>query len=210
MNEVLLFAGSVALSLLAWGVVCLRCWPSLRRMPLADAARPILLLHSFRFLGLAFVIPGVVSPALQAEFAVPAAYGDLGAVVLAWLAWFALGSSSARVALWVFNLWGTVDLLSAFFQPTLFFGFEDHGDAGGRLATPEKALVDFLYLTPARSKLFRALPELEWPKRFRAGVARDMVRRIEPARRRALVAAKLEGLLSARCASDSASNATRS
>ena len=83
-------------------------------------------------------------------------------------------------------------------QPTFFFGFEDHGDAGGRLATPEKALVDFLYLTPARSKLFRALPELEWPKRFRAGVARDMVRRIEPARRRAFVAAKLDALLSAR------------
>lgn len=83
-------------------------------------------------------------------------------------------------------------------QPTFFFGFEDHGDAGGRLATPEKALVDFLYLAPARSKLFRALPELQWPKRFRAGVARDMVRRIEPARRRAFVAAKLDALLSAR------------
>ncbi len=82
-------------------------------------------------------------------------------------------------------------------QPSFFFGFEDRGDAGGRLATPEKALVDFLYLAPARSKLFRALPELEWPKRFRAGVARDMVRRIAPARRRAFVAAKLDALLSA-------------
>jgi predicted transcriptional regulator of viral defense system len=83
-------------------------------------------------------------------------------------------------------------------QPTFFFGFEDHGHAGGRLASPEKALVDFLYLAPARSKLFRALPELEWPKRFRAGVARDMVRRIAPDRRRAFVAAKFDELLSAR------------
>lgn len=83
-------------------------------------------------------------------------------------------------------------------QPAFFFGFEDHGDAGGRLATPEKALVDVLYLAPARSKLFRALPELEWPRRFRAGVARDIVRRVEPARRRAFVAAKLDALLSAR------------
>jgi predicted transcriptional regulator of viral defense system len=82
-------------------------------------------------------------------------------------------------------------------QPTFFFGFEDRGE-GGRLATPEKALVDFLYLAPARSQLFRALPELEWPKRFRAGVARDMVRRIAPARRRAFVAEKLDALLSAR------------
>jgi len=83
-------------------------------------------------------------------------------------------------------------------QPSFFFGFEDAARPGARLATPEKALVDFLYLAPARSKLFRALPELEWPKRFRAGVARDMVRRIEPARRRAFVAAKLDALLSAR------------
>jgi predicted transcriptional regulator of viral defense system len=83
-------------------------------------------------------------------------------------------------------------------QPTFFFGFEDRGDAGGRLASPEKALVDFLYLAPARSKLFRALPELEWPKRFRTGVVRDIVRRIAPARRRAFVAAKLDELLSAR------------
>lgn len=83
-------------------------------------------------------------------------------------------------------------------QPSFFFGFEDHGDAGGRLATPEKALVDFLYLTPARSKLFRALPELEWPKTFRVSVARDIVRRIEPARRRIFVASQLDALLSAR------------
>jgi len=82
-------------------------------------------------------------------------------------------------------------------QPSFFFGFEDAG-RGGRLATPEKALVDFLYLTPARSKLFRALPELEWPRRFRTRAARDIVRRIEPDRRRALVARRFEALLSAR------------
>lgn len=91
---------------------------------------------------------------------------------------------------------GVVSLHHA--QPTFFFGFEDRGRAEGRLATPEKALVDFLYLAPARSKLFCALPELEWPKRFRAGVARDMVRRIGTARRRAFVAARLDALLSAR------------
>jgi predicted transcriptional regulator of viral defense system len=83
-------------------------------------------------------------------------------------------------------------------RPTFFFGFEDRGDAGGRLATPEKALVDFLYLAPARSKLFRALPELAWPRSFRVNAARDMVRRIEPARRRASVAAKLDALLQTR------------
>ena len=82
-------------------------------------------------------------------------------------------------------------------RPSFFFGFEDVGRAG-RLAAPEKALVDFLYLTPARSKLFRALPELEWPSRFSASRACAMVRRIESARRRTLVARRLEALLDRR------------
>lgn len=36
------------------------------------------------------------------------------------------------------------------------------------MATPEKALIDFLYLSPARSNLFRVLPELELPRDFSA------------------------------------------
>ena len=80
-------------------------------------------------------------------------------------------------------------------QPAFFFGFEEAGRAGGRLATPEKALVDFLSLTPARSNLFRALPELEWPKRFSVRRARSIVKRIEPVRRRTLVSRVLDGLL---------------
>jgi len=79
-------------------------------------------------------------------------------------------------------------------QPAFFFGFRDTGAAGGRLATPEKALVDYLYLTPARSRLFRSLPDLEWPRSFRIGVARAIVERIEPVRRRTLVTARLARL----------------
>ncbi|MFO7695137.1 MAG: hypothetical protein R6V57_18790, partial [Vicinamibacterales bacterium] len=45
--------------------------------------------------------------------------------------------------------------------PSFFFGYEDIGQTGVLMASPEKALVDFLYLAPARSMLFRALPELE-------------------------------------------------
>jgi len=83
-------------------------------------------------------------------------------------------------------------------QPAFFFGFEDAGRSGGRLATMEKALVDFLYLTPARSNLFRALPELEWPKRFSVRLARSIVKRIEPVRRRTLVSRALDRLLEER------------
>ena len=83
-------------------------------------------------------------------------------------------------------------------QPAFFFGFEDAGRSGGRLATMEKALVDFLYLTPARSNLFRALPELEWPKRFSVRLARSIVKRIGPVRRRTLVSHALDRLLEER------------
>ncbi len=91
---------------------------------------------------------------------------------------------------------GTVSLHHV--RPTFFFGYEDAGRGGGRLATPEKALVDFLYLAPARSGLFRALPELEWPKAFKVGVARSIVGRIEPDARRRSIARRLEELLQAR------------
>jgi predicted transcriptional regulator of viral defense system len=80
-------------------------------------------------------------------------------------------------------------------RPSFFFGFEAAGRAGGRLATPEKALLDFLYLAPARSKLFRALPELEWPKRFSVRIARSIVKRVTPMRRQKIVARRLEQLL---------------
>jgi predicted transcriptional regulator of viral defense system len=90
---------------------------------------------------------------------------------------------------------GTVSLHHV--QPRFFFGYEDAGGAGGRLATPEKAIVDFLYLTPARSRLFRALPELEWPRTFRRSVARSIVGRIEPPSRRRSVSLSLERLLGA-------------
>jgi predicted transcriptional regulator of viral defense system len=100
---------------------------------------------------------------------------------------------------------GTVSLHHV--RPSFFFGYEERGRAGGRLATPEKALVDFLYLAPTRSRLFRALPELEWPKAFRAGVARDFASRIEPVSRRRAVARKLEQLLATRAGARSAPGA---
>jgi len=112
-----LFGLSVALGFLAWGIVAARyLWPYLRTQPRADALRPLLILHSFRFIGLAFLIPGVVAPDLSAAFARPAAYGDLVAAVLALLALAFLRSRWGMPLVWVFNLWGTADLLYAFYQ----------------------------------------------------------------------------------------------
>jgi hypothetical protein len=83
-----IFGISVAFSFTAWGIVAAPyLWPELRDQPRAQALRPLLVLHSFRFIGLAFLVPGVVSPELSAAFAHPAAYGDLLAAVLACLHW---------------------------------------------------------------------------------------------------------------------------
>jgi predicted transcriptional regulator of viral defense system len=91
---------------------------------------------------------------------------------------------------------GTVSLHHV--KPAFFFGYDDAGRAGGRFANPEKALVDVLCLAPARSGLFRSLPELDWPRTFRAGVARSIVRRIEPPSGRRSVTRRLEELLDER------------
>jgi hypothetical protein len=71
-----------------------------------EALRPLLILHSFRFIGLAFLVPGVVSPDLPPAFAYSAAYGDIGAAMLALLALISLPSAAGVVIAWIFNLWG--------------------------------------------------------------------------------------------------------
>ena len=111
------FFVSIAFSFIAWSVVAARyIWPELRLQPRAAALRPLLILHSFRFMGLAFLVPGVVSPDLPSAFARSAAYGDIIAAVLALLCLAALPSRAGFVVAWVFNLWGSADLLNAFYQ----------------------------------------------------------------------------------------------
>jgi hypothetical protein len=113
----LCFFVSIAFSFIAWGIVTSHTiWPQLRARQRADALRPLLILHSFRFLGLAFLIPGVVSPALPAAFAHEAAYGDITAAALALLSLLLLARKAGIVTAWVFNLWGSADLLNAFYQ----------------------------------------------------------------------------------------------
>ena len=111
------FFMSIAFSFIAWGIVTARyVWPELRLRPRAEALRPLLILHSFRFIGLAFLIPGVVSPDLPSGFANSAAYGDIIAAILAVLALILVPSAAGVVSAWVFSLWGSADLLNAFYQ----------------------------------------------------------------------------------------------
>jgi len=119
MNSGALFGLSVLMNFVASGIVTkLYIWPWLRVMTREEALLPLMVPHMFRFLGLSFLVPGVVSASLSPDFARPAAYGDLVAALLAVVAVLALSAraSWALAIVWVFNLWGTIDLLYAIYQ----------------------------------------------------------------------------------------------
>jgi hypothetical protein len=110
------------LQLLLGYVACLLCFrayvlPRLKSMDRVAAHRAIATLHSFRFFGLVFILPGVVGPNLPAGFAVFAAYADLATGVLAMLALLTL---RIRPLFWffvvAFNLVGTADFLVDYYH----------------------------------------------------------------------------------------------
>jgi hypothetical protein len=114
-----LFGLSVLMSFVAFGLVTkLYIWPMLRSLGREDALLRLMLPHTFRFIGLSFLVPGVVSPSLPSAFAAPAAYGDLVAAILAVGAIIAITrrASFAGWLVWLFNVWGTADFLFAFYQ----------------------------------------------------------------------------------------------
>ncbi|PYV45188.1 MAG: hypothetical protein DMG94_12420 [Acidobacteria bacterium] len=117
MQSQIAFFLSIAFSLIAWGIVAARYfWPELRVRQRTEALRPLLIFHSFRFVGLAFLVPGVVSPDLPSSFAHAAAYGDLIAAILALMSLMSLPSAAGIAIAWIFNVWGTADLFNAFYQ----------------------------------------------------------------------------------------------
>ena len=114
----LIFLLQLVLGYVAW-LLCFRAYvmPKLKRMNPADAQRAIATLHSFRFFGLVFILPGVVGPNLPASFATFAAYWDLGTAILAILA---LLTFRLKPLFWffvaAFNLVGTIDLVLDYYH----------------------------------------------------------------------------------------------
>jgi hypothetical protein len=103
----------------------------------------------------------VVSPDLPAAWAFPAAYGDLIAAVLALLALAVLKSRLGITLVWVFNLWGSADLLYAFYQGNQV------GLAPGQLGAAYfivTVLVPLLLLT--HGLVFRLLLQRGWSGHF--------------------------------------------
>ncbi|HWB98769.1 MAG TPA: hypothetical protein VG672_18800 [Bryobacteraceae bacterium] len=82
-----IFQIHLVLGYVAW-LLCLGVYalPRLKSMDRVAAQRAIATLHSFRFFGLVFILPGFVGPNLPAGFTVFAAYGDFATGILAILA----------------------------------------------------------------------------------------------------------------------------
>lgn len=96
--------------------------PQLPRLSPRSVMIPILLLHSLRHLGLMFLTRGATYLGLPREFAWPAALGDLVAALLAFVSIFLVlrDWKRARPLVWVFNVWGTIDLLVAITLATVY------------------------------------------------------------------------------------------
>ena len=137
MNPDLIFNIHLVLGYTAWAL-CFSAyiWPRLRAMAPEDAHRAIATLHSFRFFGLVFIMPGVVK-SLPSAFAVPAAWGDLATGVLALLA---LITFRVRLLFWVFviafNAAGTVDLLLNYYHAVRLDLPSMSGQLGAAYAIP--------------------------------------------------------------------------
>jgi hypothetical protein len=122
MNEeaqLVVFILSVAGTFVAFGVLTkLYIWPALSKLPRYEALKILALPHAFRFIGLSFLFSGVVSPELTPAISIPAAWGDFIAAILALLSIAALTWrwSFAVPLVWIFNVWGTIDLLYAYYN----------------------------------------------------------------------------------------------
>jgi hypothetical protein len=120
MSPETLFRIHLVLGYVAW-LLCFGTyiWPRLKSMDRVEAQRTIATLHSFRFFGLVFILPGVVG-SLPAGFAIVAAYGDFATRLLAILA---LLTVRMRSLFWLFvvafNLVGTLDLIVDYYNATL-------------------------------------------------------------------------------------------
>jgi hypothetical protein len=93
-------------------------WPAVRVMPRYVALQALAAFHAFRFFGMNFLVAGFVSPELNSDFATEVGWGDFIAAVLALFSMAALSWRwpVAIPIVWIFNIWGTADLLNAYYR----------------------------------------------------------------------------------------------
>jgi hypothetical protein len=172
MSPAIIFQLHLVLGYVAW-LLCFGAYvfPRLKAMERVDAQRVIATLHSFRFFGLVFILPGVVGHNLPAGFATFAAYGDFATGVLALLA---LLTVRIRPLFWpfvvAFNLVGAFDIIVDYYHGSLVGLPALSGELGATYAIPI-IYVPVLMITHAIAFYLLLRPQ---PKTARA-LARDVV-----------------------------------
>lgn len=170
MSHLALFRIQLVFGYVAW-LLCFSVylWPRLKAMDPFTAQRAIATLHSFRFFGLVFILPGVVGPNLPGSFATFAAYGDFATGVLAILA---LLTARIRPLFWsfvvAFNLVGATDIIVDYYHAIQSGLPATPGQLGATYAIPI-IYVPLLMITHAaafylfvRSQLLQRNPESQY------------------------------------------------
>jgi hypothetical protein len=170
MSTATVFQMHLVLGYVVWGL-CFGTYilPRLRSMDRFDAQRAIATLHSFRFFGLVFIVPGIVGQHLPTGFAAFAAYGDFATGILAMLA---LLTARVRSLFWTFvvafNLVGTIDILVDYYHATVAGLPAIAGELGSTYAIPI-IYVPLLVITHFTAFYFLMRPKAE----SASGFARD-------------------------------------
>ena len=162
MSAETLFRIQLVFGYVAW-LLCFSVyiWPRLKAMDRYDAQRAIAALHSFRFFGLVFILPGIVGPALPAGFATFAAYGDFATGVLAMLT---LLTARIRPLFWsfvvAFNVVGAADIIVDYYHATRLGLPAMAGQLGSTYAVAI-IYVPLLMITHVVAFYFLLLPQKE-------------------------------------------------
>ena len=162
MSPEVLFQIHLVMGYVAW-LLCfgVYVWPKLKAMEHLEAQRAIATVHSFRFFGLAFILPGVVGPNLPASFATFAAYGDFATGLLALLALLAV---KIRPLFWLFvvafNLVGVADLLLDYYH-AVRVGLPAHAEELGALYAIPVIYVPVLMITHCVAFYLLVRPQLK-------------------------------------------------
>ena len=138
MSTETVFRIHLALGYAAW-LLCFFAYilPWLKSMERIEAYRAIATLHSFRFFGLVFVVPGVIGPGLPASFGAFAAYWDFATGLLAMLALLTVRIRPLFLALVVaFNVVGAGDIFIDYYHATQINLPAIAGELGATYAIP--------------------------------------------------------------------------
>ena len=172
MSTEIIFQIQLVLGYAAWLLVLSAyILPWLTSMDRVAAHRAIATLHSFRFFGLVFIVPGVVGPNLPARFTEFAAYGDFATGVLAMLALLTVRIRSLFWPLVVaFNLAGTVDIIVDYYHGNQLGLAVLAGELGATYAIPI-VYVPLLMITHVAALYLLLRPQAQRARALTGGAA---------------------------------------